>query len=395
MCRVDVEDCSRLSQGECTVLIQDTVDSGLSSSDGVSKILAMDDHLVWTASGSSSIRRWRVPQTRATRNSAAGKLAHPFPTPARKPSQLSLQQEQAQAQAKSSNPPDSVTLRRAITPSIYSDDISELDNTVESERLKDGIPYDCLVRLASPNSVPLLSRAQASEIATLYSGVSDASSPKHQTGHRQSLSAGQSTLGYGANPHRDTLGPPVPDGMPLQAQMKPRMAYEERDVAPDAIPFASEPDYICEGAHGLVRALTLNDRIHALTVDTAGTVAVWDIVRGQCRGRFPREVVQSATVASGSRGSSVATRAALDGQEDASVKKMSPRQALEIVRERIEGEAVVNAWSNVDTKIGELTVHIVDRCFESEVFADEVGIKNTDKNMPDDQRSELFSLNFK
>ena len=51
----------------------------------------------------------------------------------------------------------------------------------------------------------------------------------------------------------------------------------------------------------------------------------------------------------------------------------SPREALETVRERIEGEAVVPAWAALETKTGVLTVHVGERCFEAEVYADEAG----------------------
>jgi hypothetical protein len=53
-------------------------------------------------------------------------------------------------------------------------------------------------------------------------------------------------------------------------------------------------------------------------------------------------------------------------------KRLSPRDALETVRERIEGEGVTNSWSTLDTKVGDLCVHLIERCFEAECFADEV-----------------------
>jgi WD repeat-containing protein 48 len=51
----------------------------------------------------------------------------------------------------------------------------------------------------------------------------------------------------------------------------------------------------------------------------------------------------------------------------------SPRELLETVRERIEGESVIASWSTVDTRIGNLTVHLSERCFETEIYADEAG----------------------
>lgn len=41
--------------------------------------------------------------------------------------------------------------------------------------------------------------------------------------------------------------------------------------------------------------------------------------------------------------------------------------------ELIEGEAVVSSWAALDTKTGVLTVHLNERCFEAEIYADEAG----------------------
>ena len=68
----------------------------------------------------------------------------------------------------------------------------------------------------------------------------------------------------------------------------------------------------------------------------------------------------------------------------------SPREALEVVRERIEGEAVVVSWSTVDTKTGVLTAHLDEKCFEGEVYADEVGLgPGPDRQPAEETRGEL------
>jgi WD repeat-containing protein 48 len=139
-----------------------------------------------------------------------------------------------------------------------------------------------------------------------------------------------------------------------------RIAYENREVAPEAFPVRDRPDYVLHGTQGIVRSVVLNDRWHALTVDTMGHVGAWDIVRGQCVGMFEKWDVEKANE-SGSTP---------DGQK----WKWSPREALEVVRERIEGEAVVNAWCTVDSSIGNLMVHVENnRAFDAEIFADEAG----------------------
>ena len=47
---------------------------------------------------------------------------------------------------------------------------------------------------------------------------------------------------------------------------------------------------------------------------------------------------------------------------------------MEIVQEHIEGETVVMSWSMLDTKIGVLTVHVNNECFNAELYAGEVRV---------------------
>jgi len=155
-----------------------------------------------------------------------------------------------------------------------------------------------------------------------------------------------------------------------------RTEYEERELASDAVSLRAEPDEVMGGDHGLVRSLVLNDRIHALTVDTAGEVAVWNVVHGVCVGRFQNEEVGAA-----SQGGSAAGGSGSGGDGE-----RSPREVLEAVRERIEGEAVVSSWAVADTKAGVLTVHLNEKSFEAEVYADEVGYGN-DRHFNDESKS--------
>lgn len=139
-----------------------------------------------------------------------------------------------------------------------------------------------------------------------------------------------------------------------------RTEFESREVVADAQPFSPTPDFVLVGAPGLVRAALLSNRVHALTVDTAGTVAVWDIIRAVCVGQFVREDVVAAST---------------NGSEHANEEDWvcGPREALDIVRERIDGEAVVVSWSAVDTSTGVLNVHLDEHAFDAELYADELG----------------------
>lgn len=174
----------------------------------------------------------------------------------------------------------------------------------------------------------------------------------------------------------------------VEAVQDTRTAYEAREFAADAEPFNVNPDAVIAGSPGLVRAILLNDRMHALTVDTTGEVAVWDIVRGICRGWFAREEVRAAS-RSGSTSGSGPRRG--NGSVTGGDKERSPREALEAVRERIEGDAVSSSWSSVDTKTGVLTVHINERCFDSEIYADEAGFDH-DRHFGDELRSKDIYL---
>jgi WD repeat-containing protein 48 len=70
--------------------------------------------------------------------------------------------------------------------------------------------------------------------------------------------------------------------------------------------------------------------------------------------------------------------------------KWSPREALDVVRDRIEGEAFVHAWCTVDTSIGNLMVHITSaRAFDAEIFADEAGYHGEFK-FEEEHRCEYF-----
>jgi WD repeat-containing protein 48 len=157
-----------------------------------------------------------------------------------------------------------------------------------------------------------------------------------------------------------------------------RAEYEDRELASDAVPLLSEPDEVLQGERGLLRSIILNDRMHALTVDTAGEVAVWDIIRGVCLGRWAPADVAAASMTSSAPSTS---------SDAPSSRERSPREALEAVRERVEGEAFVSQWSSADTKTGLLSVHVGEKCFEAEVYADEAGF-GVEKQFGDETRCE-------
>ncbi|PPQ84564.1 hypothetical protein CVT26_002896, partial [Gymnopilus dilepis] len=155
------------------------------------------------------------------------------------------------------------------------------------------------------------------------------------------------------------------------------------DLASDATPLFASPDFVIPGSHGLVRSVILNDRIHALTVDTAGMVGVWDVVRGVCRGIWGAgDVIRLAGGGAESKDtqdevvvlSEDPDGAQAQANQDHPHLSLSPRDALDLVRARIEGEGVAPTWCSADTRGGVLTIHVgAERGFDAEVYVDEVG----------------------
>ena len=97
--------------------------------------------------------------------------------------------------------------------------------------------------------------------------------------------------------------------------------------------------------------------------------SVWNIVRAVCVGQFAREDVLQVVNAHNNKGGSAVHHA-----EGEKACVCSPREALDIVREHIDGEAFVVPWSFVDTSMGVLNVHLDEHAFDAELYADELGL---------------------
>ncbi|KAG6827093.1 hypothetical protein H0H92_013225 [Tricholoma furcatifolium] len=370
VCKVDVEDCSVISEGECVLLCHD-VDQSIPTSDGINKIVAMDDNVLWTASGHSNIKRWSVPQRRSIRASTAlfeldGERYARSESPSNFNSELP---SEASTRPSTAHGPHNGSMAASMQ-SLPAEPWSPQSDRDDDSRLY-GIPFESLIRLISPNESFAYCSAGAGrtrdpEVATLYSAASIKSVPRQAPVRSPTMTTFKSSALHSAKTE-DTVHP----------VSSARADYEERELVNDAIPLHSEPEDVIVGEHGLVRSMILNDRVHALTVDTSGEVAVWDIVRGACLGRYSKEDVATAS----SPGS-------WTGGSSGGEREHSPREALETVRERIEGEAVVSQWATADTKAGVLTIHLMDKPFEAEVYADEVGYEN-DRRFTDESKINL------
>lgn len=71
ICKTDVEGCGDVVDGTCIVLLQD---SDGETVEGINKVVAADDGLLWAASGSSSISRWKLPRRTRGRTIEEGEI---------------------------------------------------------------------------------------------------------------------------------------------------------------------------------------------------------------------------------------------------------------------------------------------------------------------------------
>ncbi|KAH7323334.1 hypothetical protein B0J17DRAFT_683001 [Rhizoctonia solani] len=368
---------------------------------GITALAAMDDTWVWAASGDSSVQRWRSVGAFASTAENWGSRAGGTPskdyqpgssTPSRMGSPPPRVGSPSPRPVPSSPPPSSVggVARKRVSIEVshtLPKSEPEIALVAVPARIPSAnpiqppqpsfvlVPYTMLVRLAEPNLFK--PNPHDPETGTIYShsGVS-----VHRNVHREDLAMGSGFFGLpptgnqstysnslykvpplshtSSLPLVQTTSPGVPpslnhttSNLPLASPPlpHPNTLPIASDVS-EAVPLSTLPADEITGSHGLVRSVVLNDRVHALSVDTRGEVAVWDVIRGICRGVF-----------------------VLDKNPGTGKSKLSPREALDLVRDRIEGESMTPAWIKVDTRVGDLTVHLEEpRCFDAEVYADEL-----------------------
>ncbi|CCO32778.1 WD repeat-containing protein 48 AltName: Full=USP1-associated factor 1 [Rhizoctonia solani AG-1 IB] len=370
---------------------------------GITALTSMDDTWVWTASGNSSVQRWRnvgassnigdnwgsrvTPPALNLKDTQSGssptaRIGSPPPrvgSPGPRPTSTSPPvssftspgRKRVSIEVSHTIPkPEPETALVAIPARIPLTGSTPLPQTSSVF-----VPYTTLVRLAEPN--PFKLNPHDPETATLYS---HSAASVHRNVHREDLAMGSGFFGLPPSgnqasyanslykapilnhtsslPHVQTTSPGAApslnhtsSNLPLASPPlpHPNTLPIASDVS-EAVPLSTVPADEIAGSYGLVRSVVLNDRVHALSVDTRGEVAVWDIVRGICRGVF-----------------------VLDKHQGTGKSKLSPREALDLVRDRIEGESMTPAWIKVDTRVGDLTVHLEEpKCFDAEVYADEL-----------------------
>ncbi|EME40574.1 hypothetical protein DOTSEDRAFT_74204 [Dothistroma septosporum NZE10] len=117
-------------------------------------------------------------------------------------------------------------------------------------------------------------------------------------------------------------------------------------------PVRAQPEFSVEGQNGLIKHVMLNDRKRVLTLDTAGEVIMWDLLK--C----------------------------------VPIKSFGKRH-LEDVKEEVTTTATVANWCTVDTRTGSVAVVLEENtCFDAELYADELEL-DEDLEFREDQRINL------
>ncbi|BGP44760.1 hypothetical protein JCM10450v2_000574 [Rhodotorula kratochvilovae] len=427
LCKIDFEGTGDLADGECILLSRDGPEdpTDRAGHEGITQMVAQDDSWVWTASGSSSVKRWRdvppkarragaimrrakengdhaVPEDRATDSPLppldttrveASPTLSPLASPDREragaPSVSFLEGLTSPLGRTSSSPTPRPTFPlghlssnnrpsslRTPRQSLISANRPPLENLVSSNPSTCcDIPYDSLVPLTLPEDTyfapAFSSRYRDPDAATIYSTVSVVSASGGGL-HRPQLVTGSSSSYRRPLSVADTAG---------ETTNLAQRDYLDRESAAEATPLRSTPDDVIEGGYGLVRCELLNDRQHALTQDTEDEIALWDIVRGTCIGVFGRGELQDAV--SRRRPSDAGSALAVNGKVERGY------DLLEYVRERIEGEVSIATWCKCDTRTGALAVHLEEaRVFDAEAYIEECGV-GPPEDYPADHRVSL------
>ncbi|RYP06693.1 hypothetical protein DL764_002995 [Monosporascus ibericus] len=110
-------------------------------------------------------------------------------------------------------------------------------------------------------------------------------------------------------------------------------------IAQATEPIHQLPEETIEGQNGLVKHKLLNDRRRVLTLDTAGDVLLWDLIRCEVIQRFGK-------------------------------------RHLEDVEPEVNTLEAVAPWCSIDTSSGNLTVILEPfNCFDAEMYADELTLE--------------------
>ena len=135
-------------------------------------------------------------------------------------------------------------------------------------------------------------------------------------------------------------------------------------------PFHDLPQETIEGQNGLIKHVMLNDRRRVLTLDTAGEVTMWDLLKVKVPCNIPEFT--------------------FTGHQCIPVQSFGKRHLEDVMPEVNTVESVAN-WCGVDTRTGRLACILEENyCFDAEMYADELVLENP-SDFRDDQRSKSVS----
>jgi WD repeat-containing protein 48 len=149
-------------------------------------------------------------------------------------------------------------------------------------------------------------------------------------------------------------------------------------------PIHQLPEETIEGQFGLVKHKLLNDRRRVLTLDTAGDVLLWDLIKVNQK---------TAPHPSSQQGLGLPCPPLLTfaGFKCEPIRKYGKRH-LEDVEPEVNTTEAVAPWCSIDTSSGSLTVVLEPyNCFDAEMYADELTLEEP-VDFREDQRSENIPI---
>ncbi|GAA5922447.1 uncharacterized protein JCM15063_003305 [Sporobolomyces koalae] len=439
ICKIDLEGTGEPGEGECIVLARDGPEDGIegrSRNEGITQLIAHDDSWVWSAGGSSTVKRWKDVPPRSKRLGPNRYRQHETASDAMQASdsdgvlpgyqhldsRVDLASSPARAESPTVQAPSSVnsnTERDRPSVSFLETLSSPLSRTTSSPNTRSTAAVSKPTSIHRPSSLRTPRQSQSSAVRPPLDHLPSSSASNPMTlfdipyDSLVPLTLPEDTYFAPAfhNRHRDadsstihsTFSSAAPGlglgGLhsyafaassssirrarsliePHEATNIAQRAYFERESGSEATPLRSAPDDIIEGGYGLVKCELLSDRQHALTLDTENEVGLWDIIRGRCIGIFASEELQTLAERRPSAASGgTATSSSSDKDFD----------LIEYVKDRIEGEVSIATWCKCDTRVGALTVHLEEsRVFDAEAYIDECGVGPREDYPPDHRLS--------
>ncbi|KAJ3089985.1 hypothetical protein HK102_005000 [Quaeritorhiza haematococci] len=181
------------------------------------------------------------------------------------------------------------------------------------------------------------------------------------------------------------------------------MKKEDSEEDSEWQPVCKEPDDVIEGSAGITRYVLLNNRRHVITLDADGEAALWDIVRcvqlksfgrlpAWCPSMPPSQSSFNATGGSGSQFDHMDVEfkpsviCSVSGKAMGTEYPVDERAWDRLINAQNSTEWIGN-WCTIDVKNGVLMVHLDEgKCYDAEIYHEES--ESSIKPLNEDQRSD-------